>query len=217
MINKKKNKINNEYIERDNSFQSFSKKKKAESLQNLANEILKDNNSNSYNNSKDIQEIHIDFHNNPKLTKTKPNIENENENEDNSLSFSNQMNDSYSLESNNSPNTFQPNENNSDYMPYQNNTYTHNEIKPSEAKLKKYPEFKKIYTKKYNYYKLPKYMNNYENNKNNFLKKSDNNEYNSQNNSFNINSPNIEEDSINDGEEKNIIHKKSLTPINSIP
>ena len=217
MINKKKNKINNEYIERDNSFQSFSKKKKAESLQNLANEILKDNNSNSYNNSKDIQEIHIDFHNNPKLAKAKHNIENENENENNSLSFSNQMNDSYSLESNNSPNTFQPNENNSDYMPYQNNTYTHNEIKPSEAKLKKYPEFKKIYTKKYNYYKLPKYMNNYENNKNNFLKKSDNNEYNSQNNSFNINSPNIEEDSINDGEEKNIIHKKSLTPINSIP
>ena len=95
MINKKKNKINNEYIERDNSFQSFSKKKKAESLQNLANEILKENNSNSYNNSKDIQGFHIDFHNNPKLTKTKPNIENENENEDNSLSFSNQMNDSY--------------------------------------------------------------------------------------------------------------------------
>ena len=104
-----KNKNNTEI---DNSFQSFSKSKRTESLPNLNSEKYKENiqYSNNYNtlNPKDIQEIHINFKNIPKGINNEKEIDNKikntNTSERNSLSFRNKINNSFSQESINSQN-----------------------------------------------------------------------------------------------------------------
>ena len=227
-----KNKNNTEI---DNSFQSFSKSKRTESLPNLNSEKYKENisYSNNYNtlNPKDIQEIHINFKNIPKGINNKKEIDNKIKNtnisERNSLSFRNKINNSFSQESINSENR-----NIFDSIPiFHNNTYTQPTSELYKIKLEKKKEDNNIY-KKYRkkenksfditYYKPTLFINNYENNNNSFLKKYDLNEYYSQNNSFNIIRTNFDEDNksnntVNYNRENFIKHTNSLSTVNSIP
>ena len=128
---KKKTKLNFKLVKNENniekeiSFQSFSKSKRTESLPNLYYERYRENipYSNNYNtlNPQDIQEIHINFKNSRKgiYNMIEPDKINQNTSERNSLSFRNKMN-SFSHESISSQNA-----NISDSIKiFHNNTYT---------------------------------------------------------------------------------------------
>ena len=234
-------------IENENSFQSFSKpnNKRTESLPTLPNyNKLKENNPYFYNqsyniNSKDIKEIHIDLKNIPKgKNKSYKVINKRNKmsnppSQNNSLSFGNKMNNSFSHESINTPRIYKTNTNISDSLiNFQNNTYTQPIIETYEIKFGKNKRNRNAY-KSMNrekesesmdipYYRPTGYTNRNEISNNSFWKKFDNTEYYSHNNSFNINRTNIDEDfklnnTMNYNHDKNIKRKNSLTTINSIP
>ena len=240
-FNSKIRRNNNNNIEKENSFQTFSKIKRTESLPNLPNDIYKENNQNIYNqsnlgNSKPIQEIHIDLKNIPKEIFNKYKMHKKNKNQ--SISYI-----SYSHESTYSPRIYQSVTNNSDTLPYfQNNTDTLPIIQTYEVILGKNQQIKKVYTntdsnknKKrkierannsmdITYYKprVKLNLNKTENINNIFWKKFDNNEYYTHNNSFIMNRTNIDDDlklnnTINFNQEKYFNQKNSLTNINNIP
>ena len=224
---------NENSIEKENSFQSFSKSKRTESLPNLNYEKYRENipYSNNYNtlNPQDIQEIHINFKKSRKGIYNIIELDkiNQNTSERNSLSFRNKMNNSFTHESINSQNG-----NISDSIQiFHNNTYTQPTSEIYELKLgtiKEHKNFNKKYRKKENksiditYYKPTLFINKYENNNNSFMKKYEPNEYYSQNNSYNINRTNIDEDiklnnTVNYNQENIIKHTNSLSTVNSIP
>ena len=248
MNTKKKKKFNFKLLkikinkEKENSFQSFCKKKRTESLPNLPYENNKDIYSNSDNNSNslnenDIQEIHINFRNIPKGVYNKlekySGYQNQNlSKRSSSPSFRNKINNSYSQENINFPYIYQTNANVSDSIPiFRNYTYTHPSMEQYEVKLDLNKDIESFHyiknRKKENnsmdatYYRLTPYINIYDN-YNSFLRKYNNNEYYSQNNSFNNSGTNTIEDirlnnTVNYYTKKYNKHKNSLTTINNIP
>ena len=141
LLKKKTNK------QKDNSFQSFSKNKRTESIPNLTNEKNKDSYSNSENNSnslieKYIQEIHVNFRN-QKGKYNKHEIYKNTQNKYileriNYVSFRNKTDNGDLHESINSPYIYQTNPNISDSFPiFHKHTYTHPTIEQLEIKFGK--------------------------------------------------------------------------------
>ena len=223
---------NKQNILNEKSFNSLLKHKKTKSLIHSPKENIIDNNKYSHNksnilNSKDIQEIQIDFHKIPKNINNKYKIQKKNKNQNildrsNSLSLKSKINNSYLNESINSPNIYQTNPNISDYIQNNSYTYTQPRLEAYETKLNINKKRKKENNSiDITYYKPLLYLNSNENN-NSFLKKSDNNGYYSQNNSFYMNKSNNDEDNklnntINYNQEKYAKRKYSLIMMNNIP
>ena len=223
---------NKQNILNEKSFNSLLKHKKTKSLIHSPKENIIDNNKYSHNksnilNSKDIQEIQIDFHKIPKNINNKYKILKKNKNQNildrsNSLSLKSKINNSYLNESINSPNIYQTNPNISDYIQNNSYTYTQPRLEAYETKLNINKKRKKENNSiDITYYKPLLYLNSNENN-NSFLKKSDNNGYYSQNNSFYMNKSNNDEDNklnntINYNQEKYAKRKYSLIMMNNIP